>query len=128
MNIQEKYEKLEKAKQFIEEILGVCRKFNLSISHEDGHGTFLIEEYNDYDADWLGYSVEDLEKAKQFIEEILGVCRKFNLSISHEDGHRTFLIEEYNDYDADWLGYSVEDYEYKLQKEIDKEELNEQMV
>jgi hypothetical protein len=39
---------------FIAEILSVCKKHNLAISHEDGHGAFIIERgYSDVNAEWL---------------------------------------------------------------------------
>lgn len=39
---------------FIEEIIAVCKKHGMSISHEDGHGAFVIEnEDNERNFDWL---------------------------------------------------------------------------
>lgn len=29
------------------------KKYNLSISHEDGHGAFIIEKYDEYNIKWL---------------------------------------------------------------------------
>lgn len=43
----------EKMERFLEEIKMICKKYNLSISHEDGHGCFLIEEYNERNVEWL---------------------------------------------------------------------------
>lgn len=43
----------EKIDNFIEDILKVCKKHRMSISHQDGHGAFEIENYNDRDARWL---------------------------------------------------------------------------
>lgn len=45
----------DKGKKFIEDILNVYRKHNLSISHEDAHGAFLIVELegNEDNIDWL---------------------------------------------------------------------------
>lgn len=39
--------------RFIEEIIEVCKRHNLSISHEDGHGAFLIEEQDEHNFGWL---------------------------------------------------------------------------
>ncbi len=36
----------EKMADFLNEIEETCKKYGLSISHEDGHGAFLIEEYD----------------------------------------------------------------------------------
>lgn len=38
--------KADKIERFKAAILKVCREYDLSISHEDGHGSFLIEEYS----------------------------------------------------------------------------------
>ena len=39
---------------FLTEILGVCKKHGFSISHEDGHGAFEIEEWDEETGAWLG--------------------------------------------------------------------------
>ncbi len=38
---------------FLNEINEVCKKYNLSISHEDGHGAFEIEKYSEHNQNWL---------------------------------------------------------------------------
>jgi len=38
---------------FIEEISKVCKKYNMSISHEDGHGGFIIERFCADNIEWL---------------------------------------------------------------------------
>lgn len=43
----------EKVVEFFNEIDAVCKKYNLSISHEDGHGAFLINNYVDGNIEWL---------------------------------------------------------------------------
>lgn len=43
----------EEMEKFLEDIDLVCKKYNLSISHEDGHGSFVIEEYDDWNIKWL---------------------------------------------------------------------------
>lgn len=42
-----------KVKQFLEEVLAVCRAHGMSLSHEDGHGAFLIEPFSEFNAGWL---------------------------------------------------------------------------
>ena len=44
---------MNRAEIFLQEIKEVCLKHKLSISHEDCHGGFKIEEYNDTDMEWL---------------------------------------------------------------------------
>ena len=43
----------EKQIKFMEEIEVICKKYGLSISHEDGHGSFEIDEFNQNNIDWL---------------------------------------------------------------------------
>jgi hypothetical protein len=42
---------------FIAEIEAVCKKHGLGISHEDVHGAFVIEAYNE-DSGWLEAAVD----------------------------------------------------------------------
>lgn len=43
----------ERMQNFLEDIKRVCNKHNLSISHEDCHGAFIIEDYDEYNIKWL---------------------------------------------------------------------------
>lgn len=44
----------EKIKSFLDEIEKLCKKYELSISHEDlGYGDFIIEDYDEYNIEWL---------------------------------------------------------------------------
>ena len=43
----------ERMQNFLEDIKKVCEKHNLSISHEDGHGAFIVEDYDDRNIKWL---------------------------------------------------------------------------
>ena len=43
----------EKIKSFLDEIEKLCKKYELSISHEDCGGSFIVEEYDDYNIEWL---------------------------------------------------------------------------
>lgn len=38
---------------FLDEIVAVCEKHGLSISHEDGHGAFEIERMSEDNIQWL---------------------------------------------------------------------------
>ena len=46
-------ERSPQAIAFLQELVLVCRKHNLSLSHEDGHGGFLVENYNEDYTEWL---------------------------------------------------------------------------
>lgn len=43
----------EEMKKFLEEIETICKKYNLSISHEDEYGAFEIVEYHKAYIEWL---------------------------------------------------------------------------
>lgn len=38
---------------FLDEIEVVCRKHGMSISHEDGHGAFIVERFHEFFVEWL---------------------------------------------------------------------------
>ena len=42
-----------KAKKFLKEIVKLCEKYELSISHEDKEGAFIIEKYSKSNIEWL---------------------------------------------------------------------------
>jgi hypothetical protein len=42
-----------KIKLFKKVILAVCKAFELSISHEDDHGAFMIVPFDDTHVDWF---------------------------------------------------------------------------
>lgn len=41
---------------FLDEIKEVCKYWDMSISHQDGHGAFILEPYNESNIDWLKYA------------------------------------------------------------------------
>ncbi|QBX06742.1 hypothetical protein H1O16_gp329 [Burkholderia phage BcepSaruman] len=38
---------------FLDEYEALCQKFGLSLSHEDAHGGFIIEEFHEYNMKWV---------------------------------------------------------------------------
>lgn len=44
----------EHVKAFLCEIMEVCRKHGISLSHEDGHGNFVLEPFSEFYCRWLG--------------------------------------------------------------------------
>jgi hypothetical protein len=64
---------------FINEILTVCKKHGMSISHEDTHGGFSIVKYKDSYAEWFlnahdNMSEEDIpyiDKYEEWKKEVL---------------------------------------------------------
>jgi len=43
----------EQVDKFLQEIASSCQKYKLSISHEDTHGAFIIEAYDESNIEWL---------------------------------------------------------------------------
>ncbi len=56
----------KKVRDFLKEVIDLCRKHNLSISHEDQHGGFEIEDYDDCFTGWFSQAsdrtIEDKDK------------------------------------------------------------------
>lgn len=46
----------ERQKEFLKEIEEVCKKYNLSISHEDGQGSFELDTFNQDNIEWLEHA------------------------------------------------------------------------
>lgn len=40
-------------RSFYKELIALYKKYDLSISHEDSHGSFIIENYNEHNVDWI---------------------------------------------------------------------------
>jgi hypothetical protein len=38
---------------FLHAIVKVCEQHDMTVSHEDGHGAFLIESFNPQNLEWL---------------------------------------------------------------------------
>jgi hypothetical protein len=64
------YVNAPKVDAFLDEIAKVCRKHGLSISHEDGHGSFVIEAFHNDLEEWLRDAAIG-ETAKETVEERL---------------------------------------------------------
>lgn len=47
------FEENRKIDEFLAEVIEVCKKHGMSISHEDGHGSFIIENYYESNIDWM---------------------------------------------------------------------------
>lgn len=46
-------EKVPEIDAFLADIVAVCRRHGMAISHEDGHGAFEIVNLNESNLDWL---------------------------------------------------------------------------
>lgn len=48
-----KHCEVPKIDAFLADVAAVCRQHKLSIAHEDGHGAFVVENYDDGNIEWL---------------------------------------------------------------------------
>lgn len=39
--------------EFLIELEQLCKRYSISISHEDGHGSFILTQYNELDMNWI---------------------------------------------------------------------------
>lgn len=53
-----------KVDAFLAEILDVCRRHGLSISHEDSHGGFLVTPFDESTAAWLNDASINIDPPK----------------------------------------------------------------
>ena len=56
------YRKFPEIDAFLAEVLSVCKKHGMSISHEDTHGAFVVEQYSEERAEWLQDAHEAIGK------------------------------------------------------------------
>ena len=49
---------------FVAEVIAVCRRHGLAISHEDHHGAFEVVPYNDHDVAWLERAINETVQEK----------------------------------------------------------------
>lgn len=50
--------------EFFIEIERICKKYNLSISHEDQHGSFIIEKFDEQNINWLKCADKNYEESE----------------------------------------------------------------
>ena len=64
-----KSDKNSNVTSFIKEVQDLCRKYQISISHEDAHGSFILTDYNDLYIDDLNDAINETttNKKKQVI-------------------------------------------------------------
>lgn len=51
-----------KVEKFINELIAVCKKHGLSLSHEDDQGSFVVEPYSDSNIEWLNDASTNLDE------------------------------------------------------------------
>lgn len=52
-------------REFYKELIALYKKYNLSISHEDSGGAFIIEDYDESNIDWITGALLDADVFEQ---------------------------------------------------------------
>lgn len=55
----------KKMSDFFEDLEKLYRKYDFSISHEDCHGGFIIENYDEDNVKWIRHAHKDYERRKK---------------------------------------------------------------
>ena len=50
-----------KVDAFLAEVTAICEKHNMSISHEDTHGAFIVQPFDESNIKWLMGAVDDTQ-------------------------------------------------------------------
>lgn len=107
-----------KIDEFLNEINEVCKKHGFSISHEDGHGAFEIEKFdeNEFHINWLmnahrGYSIDKMEKVPNvYRAQQRGLLNDKGINDTQKAAIRKMLGEkDYNDLIKDIEALTYED-------------------
>ncbi len=64
----------ERTLAFIAEVLEVCERHGLAISHEDGQGAFRIVPLDDWHRKWFAVAVEDLDVPGLSVTRLSATC------------------------------------------------------
>ena len=48
-------------KNFFREYKELCKKYNVSLGHEDEHGSFILYEYDEAMIEWVEAASDDVE-------------------------------------------------------------------
>ena len=51
----------EEVKRYLHELIEVSRRHNMSLSHEDNHGAFIVEKFTEDNAHWLLTAFNEIE-------------------------------------------------------------------
>ena len=57
--LEKRIEMPEEMFLFLKDIEKVCKKYNLSLSHEDSIGLFVVTNYDERNIKWLFESIKD---------------------------------------------------------------------
>lgn len=63
------YGSSKKIEEFFNELFKLYEKYNISISHEDGHGGFKLETNCEYNKEWIYEASINEELAEEFFEK-----------------------------------------------------------
>lgn len=112
-------------REFLKDIKKVCEKHGLTMLHEDGHGSFIIEDYNDFNIRWLNNAEIDFDKTpvkkETFIEnpdikKLAEFLNEFDLRCGLIIENDIIIKNEYGGLNVD--SYEAHKYNCPIAKEI----------
>ena len=89
----------ERAKNFMKEYEELCKKYNLSLGHEDSQGGFILDEYKEDYVDWVKCAMKqwelDVEEERR-INEMIYRLEKMKVELEKSIGYNNII-------DNDWV-------------------------
>jgi hypothetical protein len=70
----------ERVSAFIEEIISLCRRRGMLISHEDIGGAFEVRDFSEQGEEWLRAAVDCVPDPNEMAERLFDVSRKLSVS------------------------------------------------
>lgn len=113
---------------FLKEYEELCKKYNISLAHEDCHGAFILEEYNEDNIEWVKYALDKVSiscekrKQKEKNEKLLSeLTLKLQQCLIGEGFYSFKSVDEvWGVYDDDKFIRKATDYEKDLIQQIRK--------
>ena len=112
---------------FLKEYEELCKKYNITLAHEDCHGGFILEEYDENNIEWVKNAIDNVlvsserRKQKEKQEKLLNeltlklqqclICKEYSFKL---------VDEVWGVYDNDNFIRESTDYEKDLIQQIRK--------
>ena len=116
----------EKLDKFFDEIQIICEKYGYSISHEDGHGNFFLEDYDEFYMNWFRDASIRVNNKKY--DQFYDKWRKYQLEylfVSEKDCLSDLKIDSSSSDVVSLHSFNEKIESYEIALKYSKEELKE---
>lgn len=89
----------ERVKNFMKEYEALCKKYNLSLGHEDSEGGFILDEYKEDYVDWVKCAMKQWEldaEEERRINEMADRLEKMKAKLKESIGYSNYI-------EGDWV-------------------------